>query len=104
MAAATLQREKEAAARQWMEDIARTMAEMLTHQQPAMHQVIDTPFITPPLETPHTLVVSTPSATNLNSLLSGHVRQEGLGVDADTSMITTDSKATEEKTASSTKK
>jgi hypothetical protein len=87
-----------------MEDTARTTVEMLTHQQPAVHQVIDTPSITPPLEAPHTLVVSPPSATNLNSLLSGHVGQEGSGVDADTSTITTDSKATKEKSASSTKK
>ena len=104
MAAATLQRETEAAARQRMEDITRTTVETLTHQQPAVHQVINTPSITPPLEAPHTLVVSLPSATNLNSLLSGHVGQEGSGVDADTSMLTTDSKATKEKSASYTKK
>ncbi len=104
MAATTLQREKEAAARGQMEDIARTMAETLTHQQPAVQQVIDTPFVTPPLEAPHTLVVSPPSGTNLNSLLSGHIGQEGLGIDAYTSTIRTDSKATKEKTASSTKR
>jgi hypothetical protein len=104
MAAATLQWAKEAAARRQMEDIARTTAETLTHQQPAVHQVINTPSITPPLEAPHTLVVSPPSATNLNSLLSGHVGQEDLGVDADTSTITKDSEATKEKSASSTKK
>ncbi len=104
MAAATLQQEKEAAAHQRKEDTARTTAVKPPHQQPAVRQVTDTPSIPPQPEPPPASVVSPPSATNLNSLLSGQVGQEGLGTDANTSTITIDSDAAKENFVSPTKK
>jgi hypothetical protein len=104
MAAATLQQEKEAAARHRKGDTAKTTAVKPTHQQPAVCQVANTPSITPQPEAPPASVVSPPSATNLNSLLSGHVGQEVLGMDANNSTITTDSNSAKEKSAPPTKK
>jgi hypothetical protein len=49
-------------------------------------------------------MVSPPYAANLNSLLSGHIGQDGLGADADTSMITADLEAINNNTASLKKK
>ena len=102
--AATLQWEKEAAACQQKEDIATTTAEKSQQPHTAVHQSIDTPSITSPAENPHTLVVSLPSATNLNSLLLWHVRHKGFGKDAGTLTITADFGAIKEKLASSAKK
>ncbi len=104
MAAAMLQWEKEAAAHRWKEDTTGTTAVKPTHQRPVVRQVADTPSITPQPEAPPASVVSLPSATNLNSLLSGHVGQEVWGTDANTSTITTDSNAAKEKSAPPTKK
>jgi hypothetical protein len=86
MASATLQQEKEATAHQCT--------------------VADTPAgpIQVTIEASPTSVVSPPFATNLNSLLSGHVRQEGPGLNAGTSTITVDSGAAKENSASSDKK
>ncbi len=104
MAAAMLQQEKEATACQRKEDTARTTAVKPTHQQPAVRQVANTPSITPQPEAPPTSVISPPSTTNLNSLLSGHVGQEVSGAGANTSTITTDSDTAKEKSAPPTKK
>jgi hypothetical protein len=81
MAATMLQWEKEATGRQWKENNIRTTA------------VRDTPSIPPQPDAPHAFVISPPPATNLNSLLSGQVGQEGSGMDTNTSTITTDSDA-----------
>jgi hypothetical protein len=99
MAATMLQWKKEAAARQQKEDTTRTTVVKPTHQQPAVHQVADTPSITPQPEPPPASVISPPSVTNLNSLLSGHVGQEVLVMDTNTSMIRTDSDTAKEKSA-----
>ncbi len=105
MAAATLQREKEAAARQWKEETAASVARPIT--TPPMvtaAKSIDKPLIITPPANPTTSVASPPSVANLNSLLSGHVGQEGSGADANTSTITTDSDADKEKSTSTAKK
>ncbi len=65
---------------------------------------IDKPLVITPLANSTTSVASLPSAANLNSLFSGHVRQEGSGADANTSRITVDSDADKEKSTSATKK
>ncbi len=86
MTTATLQQEMEAAACQ--------CTAAITPSGPT--QVMSEP--------PPASVVSPPSTTNLNALLSGQVGQECLGTDADTSTITADSEAVKENSASSNKK
>jgi hypothetical protein len=86
MAAAMLQQEKEATARQ------RTAT--VTPSGPT--QVMS--------EAPPASVISPPSATNLNALLSRQVEKECLGMNANTSMITVDSEAVKENSLSSNKK
>ena len=105
MAATTLQWEKEAAVCRWREETAaaatRSIATPATVT--AAKSIDKPPIITPPAN-PTTSVASPPSTANLNSLLSGHVGQEGSGVDADTSTIMADSDADKEKPTSATKK
>ena len=105
MAAATLQREKEAAARRQKEEIAAAAARPIATPATvtAAKSINKPPIITPPAN-PTTSVASPPSAANLNSLLLGHVGQEGSGADADTSTITADSDADKEKSISAAKK
>jgi hypothetical protein len=92
MAATMLQQEKEASGRQQKENNVQTIV------------VADTPSIPPQPDAPSASIVSSPSATNLNSLFSGQVGQEGSGMDANTSTITTDSDAAKENFAPPTKK
>ena len=105
MATATLQREKEAAARRRKEETAAAAARPIATPATvtAAKSIDKPPIITPPAN-PTTSVASPPSAANLNSLLSGHVGQEGSGADADTSTITADSDADKEKSTSAAKK
>jgi hypothetical protein len=105
MAAATLQREKEAAARRRKEETAAAAARPIaTPATVTAAKSIDKPPIITPTANPTTSVASPPSAANSNSLLSGHVGQEGSGADADTSTITADSDANKEKSTSAAKK
>jgi hypothetical protein len=97
--------EKEAAACRRKEETAATAARPIDTPATvtATKSTGKPPIITPPANPP-TSVASLPSTANLNSLLLGHVGQEGSGADVNTSTITADSDDNKEKSTSAAKK
>jgi hypothetical protein len=71
MAVARLQKEKEAAKRLQQEEEAKAAAALAVSATEEVHQMVATE------QAALTPVVSPPSAPNLNSLLTGHVGQDG---------------------------
>ncbi len=96
MAVAILQKEKEAAKRLQRDEEAKAAAALAVSATEEVHQMVATEQAALPL------VLSPPSAPNLNSLLTGHVSQDGETSAENSSLAVTENEA--EDTGKSPKK